>query len=194
MYRSFKRAYQEMRRTFIIISNTVDTSKSLSLNSLTGYGRLDVICRCISSAFFLSNNIRKDVVVYVFFSINNMILKIDGATVRGLNPDERAIAGVLKRVFQKLPSSGIDFFRGSIEDLVAEHHPIVLDRQGKHLKSEMSKYHSFLIGDQLGYPSEYEDLLVNLEKVSLGLKEYLSSHTITILNFLKENCQELTDT
>ena len=68
--------------------------------------------------------------------------------------------------------------------MVAEHHPIVLDRQGTHLKGEMSKHRSFLIGDHLGYPSEYENLLTNCEKVSLGLKEYLSSQTITILNFI----------
>ena len=76
-------------RNFILISNTVDTSKSLSLNSLTGYGRLDVICRCISNAFFLSNNFRRDVVLYIFFIKNKMILRIEGATVRGINPDEK---------------------------------------------------------------------------------------------------------
>ena len=172
-------------RNFIIISNTVDTSKSLSLNSLTGYGRLDVICRCISNAFFLSNNFRRDVVLYIFFKKNKMILRIDGATVRGINPDERAIAGILKRVFQKSPISlGIDFFRGSIDDLILKHTPILLDRYGESYKFEKSEFHSFLIGDQLGYPPEYVDILKSLKKVSLGSKEYLSSQTISILNFL----------
>jgi tRNA (pseudouridine54-N1)-methyltransferase len=168
-----------------MVSNTVDTSKSLSLNSLTGFGRLDVICRCISNAFFLSNNFRKDVILHIFFNKNKMILRINGATVRGINPDERAIAGVLKRVFQKLPTpKGIDFFRGSIEDLIFKHKPMLLDRDGEPYKCEKSEPPSFLIGDQLGYPPEYKNLLKSLKKVSLGSEEYLSSQTITILNYL----------
>jgi tRNA pseudouridine-54 N-methylase len=114
-----------------------------------------------------------------------MILRIEGATVRGINPDERAIAGVLKRVFQKLPTpKGIEFFRGSIDDLILNYNPILLDRYGESYKYKESDSHSFLIGDQLGYPPEYEDLLKRLKKVSIGSQEYLSSQTISILNFL----------
>ena len=76
-----------MIRKFIIISNTVDTSKPLSLNSLTGYGRLDVLCRCISSSFFLSNKFRKDVVLLIYFNVNKLIMEIDGSIIRGINPE-----------------------------------------------------------------------------------------------------------
>ena len=176
-----------MKRIFIIISNTVDTSKKLSLNSLTGYGRLDVICRCISNTFFMSNNFRKNVVLYVFFSNNNMILKINGETVKGINPDERAIAGVLKRIFQKLPYPGIDYFSGSLNELIEQHKPVMLDRHGKQHEGKISKFQSFLIGDQLGYPSNHDDLMKNLEKISLGSMEYLSSQIISILNYLLDN-------
>ncbi|MHA2094281.1 MAG: hypothetical protein ACW98F_06600 [Candidatus Hodarchaeales archaeon] len=57
-----------MQRIFIITSNTVDNTKPLSINSLTSYGRLDVLCRCISTAFFLSNDFRKNVHLYIYFA------------------------------------------------------------------------------------------------------------------------------
>ncbi|MHA1236669.1 MAG: hypothetical protein ACTSQ9_03290 [Candidatus Hodarchaeales archaeon] len=172
-----------MTRRFIMISNTVDTSKPLSLNSLTGYGRLDVLCRCISSSFFLSNRFRKDVILQIYFSINKLILEINGSTVRGINPDERAIAGVLKRIFSGLDYSGIKFYKGELADLLSEFQPVLLDQKGKLLRSGFSKYQSFLIGDQVGYPSGHEQSFLELEKISLGSIEYLSSQTINILNF-----------
>jgi len=172
-----------MTRRFIMISNTVDTSKPLSLNSLTGYGRLDVICRCISNSFFLSNRFRKDVILQIYFDINKLILEIDGSIVRGINPDERAIAGVLKRIFNGLDYSGIRFYKGILADLLTEFQPVILDQKGSLLQSGFSKHQSFLIGDQVGYPSGYEQIFIELEKISLGSIEYLSSQTINILNF-----------
>ncbi|UCE15125.1 MAG: tRNA (pseudouridine(54)-N(1))-methyltransferase TrmY, partial [Candidatus Heimdallarchaeota archaeon] len=53
-------------RYFIVMSNSVDTSKPLALNSITAYGRLDVICRCITSAFYLSNEFRRDVTLKIY--------------------------------------------------------------------------------------------------------------------------------
>ena len=35
----------------------------------------------------------------------------------------------------------------------------------------------------MGYPSGYEEIFKDLEKLSLGSIEYLSSQTINILNF-----------
>lgn len=172
-----------MKRRFIITSNTVDTSKPLSLNSLTGYGRLDVICRCISSSFFLSNNFRTDVVLQVYFNMNDLILEIDGSNVRGINPDERAIAGVLKKVFRGFDYSGIKFYKGNLTDLISKYQPVILDQKGIQLRSGLSNFQSFIIGDQMGYPSGYEELFNDLEKISLGSIEYLSSQTINILNF-----------
>jgi tRNA (pseudouridine54-N1)-methyltransferase len=170
-------------RYFLIVSNTVDTSKPLSLNSLTGYGRLDVLCRCISAAFFLSDDFRKNVKLEIFFRKNGKNLEIDGNKVRGINPDERAIAGVLKRVFTGKKYPGIKFYKQSLEEFLKEHQPIMLDVKGNQLYQELYKYSSFLIGDQLGFLAEDKDLFAGLEKMSLGPQMYLSSQTITILNY-----------
>ncbi|PWI49450.1 hypothetical protein CEE45_01275 [Candidatus Heimdallarchaeota archaeon B3_Heim] len=174
----------KMNRIFIITSNSVDTFKPLSINSLTSYGRLDVLCRCISTAFFLSNNFRKDVLLYVYFVINKTILQITGENVHGINPDERAIAGILKRVFRGFPHPGIRFYSGNLENLLTKHEPVMLDIHGEVNHKRISTYQSFIIGDQLGYPSEDETILSKLKRVSLGSDEYLSSQTITILNYM----------
>lgn len=171
-------------RNFLIVSNTVDTTKSLSLNSLTNYGRLDVICRCISASFFLSNNFRKDVTLKIFFRINNKILEIKGNKVRGINPDERAIAGVLKRVFEGSNHVGIKFYSESLKDILIKQEFVVLDVKGTKSFDHFQENEFFLIGDQLGFLEQDLQLISDLKKLSLGNQEYLSSQTILILNFL----------
>lgn len=170
-------------RYFLIVSNTVDTSMPLSLNSLTNYGRLDVLCRCITAAFFLSDDFRKDVKLEIYFQKNGKTLEINGEKVRGINPDERAIAGVLKRVFTGKKYPGITFYRQNLEEILKKQQPIMLNVKGKQLDQEIGKYSSFLIGDQLGFLLEDMHLFKGLEQISLGAQIYLSSQTITILNY-----------
>lgn len=174
-------------RQFIIISNTVDTSKSLSVNSLTGYGRLDVICRCINSAFFLSNEFRRNVILKVFFRKNGKVLEIQGEKVRGINPDERAIAGVLKRVFKGQSYKGIQFYQTTLENVIKAEKPAILESGGIYSTQTVKTKEVFLIGDQLGFPEEEYHLFSNLDKISLGKFKYLSSQTITIINYLLDS-------
>ncbi len=170
-------------RRFIIISNTVDTSKPLLLNSLTSYGRLDVLCRCISSAFFLSNNFRKEVILEIFFQINEQILEIVGELVQGLNPDERAIAGVLKRIFSGKSYPGAFLKPGSLKQVIEKYPLVMVTEDGKQSFEILKNYNSFLIGDHIGFLEEFNSLFNNLEKISLGKKMYLSSQTITIIHY-----------
>jgi len=82
-----------------------------------------------------------------------------------------------------LDYSGIRFYKGTLTELLSEYQPVILDQNGKQLRREFSKDQSFLIGDQVGYPSGYEKFFNELERISLGSVEYLSSQTINILNF-----------
>ncbi|UCG00478.1 MAG: hypothetical protein JSW11_12685 [Candidatus Heimdallarchaeota archaeon] len=170
-----------------MISNTVDTSKHLSLNSLTGYGRLDVLCRCINAAFFLSNDFRKDVIFIIYFQINNKILEIWGEEVRGINPDERAIAGVLKHVFNGHSYPGIKFYSSSLEQCLKKQKFVVIDRMGEQSLNLLNEFDSFLLGDQLGFQEEIYQYFSKFPKFSLGSTEYLTSQTITILNYLLDD-------
>jgi len=174
-------------RKFLIISNTVDVSKPLSLNSLTAYGRLDVICRCISSAFYLSDDFRKDVVLSIFFQKNKKIIEIDGNKVRGLNPDERAIAGVLKKVFTGKFFPGINIQSKELDMILQDESILLLDKNGIKLDSTISESNIFIIGDHLGFQIENEVLFKKFRRISLGKTEYMSSQVITILHFLMDS-------
>jgi tRNA (pseudouridine54-N1)-methyltransferase len=171
-------------RWFFVISNTVDTSKPLSLNSLTGYGRLDVLCRCINAAFFLSNTFRKDVILCIYFWINDKIMEIWGNQVHGINPDERAIAGVLKRVFNGYSHPGIRFYSSDLEHFLQKQKFIIIDERGDHSLHLLNEYDSYLLGDQMGFPKQINAYFSNQPKLSLGNSTYLSSQVITILNYL----------
>ena len=49
-------------RYFVIIGHKAATTGSFKLDDIAGgAGRLDILVRCVNSAFFLSHNLRKDV-------------------------------------------------------------------------------------------------------------------------------------
>jgi tRNA pseudouridine-54 N-methylase len=111
-------------------------------------------------------------------------LEIRGDKVRGINPDERAIAGVLKKVFQGTKYTGIRFYEESLENLIKKENPIMLGTKGEYSISKIQTQNTFLLGDQLGFQEDIYILLSNLEKYSLGSNIYLSSQAITIINYL----------
>ncbi|MHA1331904.1 MAG: hypothetical protein ACTSR2_12595 [Candidatus Hodarchaeales archaeon] len=180
-------------RIITVLSHTVDISKPLSLNSLTSYGRLDVICRCITSTFYLSNNFRKDVILKIFFLQNNKLMVLNGNKVKGLNPDERAVAGVLRKVFSGKKFPGIEIESKNLDELMTEEKYIVLDREGhdfEEIKADLRQApYSFLIGDQVGFPDDVRSLIQDKIKLTLGKIEYLSSQTITILHYLLDQIE-----
>ncbi|MHB8634091.1 MAG: tRNA (pseudouridine(54)-N(1))-methyltransferase TrmY, partial [Thermoplasmatota archaeon] len=55
-------------RRFVCVSHTGDASGQWHLNDLAaGAGRVDVLCRNVQAAFFLSHGLREDVEVYLVF-------------------------------------------------------------------------------------------------------------------------------
>ena len=89
----------------------------------------------------------------------------------------------MKKVFKGLNYNGIKFYKGTLDDLLSKHQPVILDHTGEELKENFSQFHSFLIGDQTGYSSEFVESFKKHKIISLGNVEYLSSQTINILNF-----------
>lgn len=176
-----------MPRHFIILSNTVNVTNPLKLNNLTGFGRLDVLCRCITAAFFLSSSFREDTELSIFFSQNNRLLTISGQHAKGINPDERSLAGVLKRIFKGRPSRGITFVHASIVEVLTQHRPTILDVHGEKNFAQLALRDVFLIGDQVGFTNADRQMfkhLSEMESLTLGPRVYLSSQTIAILHYL----------
>ena len=83
-------------RQFIVLGHDAPTTSEFSLDDLAGgAGRLDVLCRCVNSAFFLSHAIREDVRVHLVLQ-DEVTVHFEGSELRRLNPDERSTAALIR--------------------------------------------------------------------------------------------------
>lgn len=87
-------------RQFIVLGHTATTDPDFALDDLAGgAGRLDVLCRCVNSAFFLSHAIREAVRVFLVLS-DSVTVRLEGSELRYMNPDERNIASLLRQALE----------------------------------------------------------------------------------------------
>jgi tRNA (pseudouridine54-N1)-methyltransferase len=88
-------------RRFLLLAHRVPVSGEFTLNDLAGgAGRMDEIARAVSTAFTLSNDLRRDTEVRILFVAEPppraRRITLVGARLRYLNPDERSTAALLK--------------------------------------------------------------------------------------------------
>ena len=92
-------------RYFVITGHKAVSTGDFKLDDIPGgAGRLDILVRCVNSAFFLSHNLRKDVEIYLVMeggedAPKTVIFK--GADLRYLNPDERSTASLIRNALMK---------------------------------------------------------------------------------------------
>lgn len=83
-------------RRFVVTGHEAPTSAEFSLDDLaSGAGRLDVLCRCVGDALLTSHGVRADTSIWLVFQ-DELTIRIDGAEVRNLSPNERSVAGLLR--------------------------------------------------------------------------------------------------
>lgn len=94
-----------MTRTFVLLSHAV-TSPSFLLRDLPGSGRrMDVVCRGVQAALFLSHGVREDA---VFLAVLHgpprtpATLRFEGAALRKVHPDERVLAIFVQKALEAL--------------------------------------------------------------------------------------------
>jgi tRNA (pseudouridine54-N1)-methyltransferase len=88
-------------RQFIVIGHDAPTTPEFSLDDIAGgAGRLDVLCRCVNSAFFLSHAIREAVRVHLVLD-DTFTVTFDGRELRRLNPDERSTAALIRSALDR---------------------------------------------------------------------------------------------
>ena len=88
-------------RRFLLLAHRVPPAGAFTLNDLAGgAGRMDEVARAVSTAFTLSNDLRRDVEVTVLFEAEPppraRRVVLVGSRLRYLNPDERSTAALLK--------------------------------------------------------------------------------------------------
>jgi len=83
-------------RQFLIVGHEAPTTPAFSLDDLTGgAGRLDTLCRCVTSALLTSHACRTDTKIWLVLQ-DEFTVGFDGETIRHLNPDERSTAARIK--------------------------------------------------------------------------------------------------
>lgn len=148
------------------------------LNNLTK-NRMDLVARCVNSAFWLDNDIRRDVHICFCFS-NDKSVCLD-SHIRSMNPDERSIAGFFSKLAEGRKYPGITLTDQGLDEVLSgfdKGSVYYLDRKGKSLEdADITNDAVFVIGDDVG-------LVVpqGARTASLGPRSYLASHCIAVLN------------
>ncbi len=88
-------------RRFLLFAHRVPPDGAFTLNDLAGgAGRMDEVARAVSTAFTLSNDLRRDTEMTVVFAAEPppraRKVELLGARLRHLHPDERSTAALLK--------------------------------------------------------------------------------------------------
>ncbi|MBW9222051.1 tRNA (pseudouridine(54)-N(1))-methyltransferase TrmY [Methanothermococcus sp. SCGC AD-155-C09] len=196
-------------RIFILKANRAITSGDINLKDLPGScGRLDLVCRCVSSAFFLSHDLRRDT---IFYSIHcgdpnpPIALKFIGSQLKRVSPDERSIAIFIKKALENKPyplwresTSGIYYAKKGFKEIILEmlkegKKIYLLDMDGRPIEHVLNpeNYREikergivFILGDHIGLNKEDEEFLdeIGVERISISPLELHGNHCITIVH------------
>ena len=87
-------------RQFIVHGHAVPPTAEFSLDDLTGAGRLDLLARCVTASVLLSHGIRDDVRTHLVIN-DEFTVQFDGSQLRGLHPDERSTAALIRTALEE---------------------------------------------------------------------------------------------
>lgn len=189
-------------RRFATVSHTGKSDGQWHLNDLAaGAGRVDVLCRNVQSAFFLSHGLREDVEFYGVFAespLRQKTVRLQGASIQMLHPDERSTAARLQQALQaawsvpdwKEVQRGLAVARfgleGLLDDLKGKATPVLLDPQGTPIQEwEPPAEPLFLLSDHVPFTkAEYAAIEARgAQRVSLGPHWYHGNHAIAVVHW-----------
>jgi tRNA (pseudouridine54-N1)-methyltransferase len=183
-------------KSFIILGHKAVTAP-FSLNDLPGSaGRMDILCRCVNAALFLSHDLRRDVRIYLVLMgepAPPKLIRFDGADVRYLSPDERSAASLIKKALEKNvqefwteSAPGVSIRKGDFADLLAElgRDVIYLREDGDNIRGLRFDEPLFVLGDHLGITGDEEKIIEGYghEIVSVGPLSLHADHCIVLLH------------
>lgn len=134
-------------------------------------GRLDALLRCLRAALLVSHGVRRDTVVYLVLGGDGRVLRVEGAGVKFLRPDERSLAVLAKKALDAARGGhgftevrpGVSVADGGIEVVLDELGAIprfVLDERGDDAREvELPAEGVYFLGDHLGLPEGVQNTL-----------------------------------
>ncbi len=193
-------------KDFIIIGHKAVTAP-FSLNDLPGAaGRMDILCRCVNAALFLSHDLRRDVRVYLVLKGGSQpkLICFEGSKVRYLSPDERSAASLIKKALEKNAQDfwtestpGVSTRNGDFAELLAEMNTpylntgrdkkiIYLREDGEDIRGKKFDTDNFLfvLGDHEGLTNDEEKIILEHEHeiVSVSPLSLHAEHCIVLLH------------
>lgn len=184
-------------RQFLVVGHDVPTTPDFSLDDIVGgAGRLDVLCRCVNSAFFLSHDIREDVRVHLVLG-DEYTVRFDGETIRRLNPDERSTAALVRTALESREeaighqpvetSPGVSLYRMGFEATLSaaarDATVVQLHEDGDPIVDvEPPEDPLFVLSDHHDFADSEETLLSEEadQRVRVGPELLHADHTITV--------------
>jgi tRNA (pseudouridine54-N1)-methyltransferase len=183
-------------RQFVVIGHDAPTTPDFSLDDISGAaGRLDVLCRCVNSACFLSHDIRSDVRVHLVMQ-DALTVTVDTNEVRRLNPDERSTAALVRGALDAqddaighMPaesSPGITIRRLGVDDALTslvDGSVVELHEDGDPVVDVTPPDDPvFVLSDHRDFTDTEADLLAEVadERVRLSPKALHADHAITV--------------
>lgn len=190
-------------RYFAVIGQKARASEDFLLDDFPGTsGRLDVLVRCLRAALLSSHGVRRDVVVYLVLRggpLAPRVVRVDGATITFLRPDERHLAVTMKKVLANRDDEsssdwvtvrpGFSLVRGDFErvlDDVGDATPYVLERDGEDVRNVEDLAHRsglFVLGDHIGLPEDVRTRLLacKARPISLGPVNVHADDAVTLV-------------
>lgn len=190
-----------MVRNFAIIGQKASSTEQFILDDLPGTsGRLDVLVRCLRAAMLPSHGIRRGVVVYLVLlggALAPRVVRVDGAAVLFLRPDERSLAVRVQKVLASREDQGTTKWvtvrpgfavtRGGFErvlDDVDGATPYVLEEGATDIREvpDLAASHGlFVIGDHLGLPDHVRAQLEGARRISIGPVSLHADDVVTLV-------------
>ncbi len=188
-------------RYFVITGHKAVSTGDFKLDDIAGgAGRLDILVRCVNSAFFLSHNLRKDVEAYLVLEGGDdppktVIFK--GEDLRYLNPDERSTSSLIRNALLKKVKDGEEIrsppgvyitrmsFDDVLERLSKKGSFVYLKEDGVDCREfDFPENPIFVLGDNHDLTEEEEAKLLTYspEKISIGPYSLHADHCMIVVH------------
>ncbi|MFH5800001.1 tRNA (pseudouridine(54)-N(1))-methyltransferase TrmY [Haladaptatus sp. CMAA 1911] len=184
-------------RQFIVLGHDAPTTPDFSLDDLAGgAGRLDALCRCVNSAFFLSHDFRSDVRLFLVMQ-DELTIRFEGSELRRLNPDERSTAALIRKALEAKSEAighmeaestpGVFVSKRDFETILSEANGkatvVELHEEGTPVVDlEPPENPLFVLSDHGDFTDEEADLLTEASdaRVRLGPSLLHGNHAVTV--------------
>ncbi len=194
-------------REFIIVGHKAVTSGEFPLNDMPGSaGRIDILARCVNSAFFTSFNVRRDtriILVLLGGPDPPKVLRFEGSELKYLNPDERSAGSLIKKALsigvrdnQLMSTPGVYVARGGLKDVLSTinvANAVYLHESGEDIRDvDLNCKHVIsILGDHLGLTEEEEALIHKARRARLGPITLHADHCVILIhNELDRRCSK----